>query len=315
MKSFLYLYLVLLGVIFALSSCSTPVAPISTDPEQNFESLWKEFAQTSPRELYTIMSALLENLKDGHVSLATEFGTYSYTGWYSRYPANFLGSSVISRYLSKDYGTLAGGMLRYGKISENIGYIYIGPNLIGDNTVWSQAIDQILDSLWTTRGIILDIRNNGGGNDALGNIIISRFADTKRLYSFVQFRNGSSHADFTPLTPAYIVPLGKRQFTKPIMLLTNRRCISSAEGTILMARVLPHVTTIGDTTAGGSANPIELQLPNGWKYRISRWIQYTADQTVFEGIGLPPQIVVSISAADATIGKDRVLENAIERIR
>lgn len=337
--------LLLLSLVFIVSNflfdaCSHSSEPDVSTPERNFEILWQEFdarysffvvknihwgslynvyrpqvtATTTDTQLFTIISALLEHLKDGHVSLSTPLGNYAYQGWHKNYPANFLGTATVERYYSKNYGTLANGYIRYARMSDSLGYIYIGPNLSGDVAVWGQAIDQILDSLANVRGIILDIRNNTGGNDALGKIILSRFTDKERIYSYVQFRNGPAHNNFTAMQAATIAPQGARQFLKPLAFLTNRRCFSSAEGTTLMARVLPHCTIIGDTTGGGSANPIQLTLPNGWQYRVSRWIQYTAEQTTFEGKGLAPHIPVWINSLDSAAGRDAILERAIRFI-
>ena len=319
-----------------LSFTSQP--PASSSPLTNFETLWKEFdtqysffvikhinwdslhtvyqpqvmSQTTDIQLFQILSSLLGVLKDPHVSLTTPIGGYYYTGWYSRFPANFINTTAITHYLSVDYGTTASGYMRYGKISNNLGYLYIGPNLNGDAGVWGQAIDVIIDSLKGMKGVIVDIRNNGGGNDGLGSIVAGRFADQQRVYSYTQTRNGPLHSDFTDYQDHTIQPQGSRQFLKPVALLTNRRCLSSAEGTILMFKALPNVTVIGDTTGGGSANPITLTLPNGWSYRVSRWIQYTAQKTIFEGTGLPPDIPLWITSADSAAGRDVILERAIQ---
>jgi carboxyl-terminal processing protease len=321
-----------------LSFTSQP--PASSSPLTNFETLWKEFDtqysffviknihwdslytiyrpqvtnQTTDIQLFQILSSLLGVLKDPHVSLTTPIGTYYYTGWYSRFPANFISTTAITHYLSVDYGTTAGGYMRYGKISDDLGYLSIGPNLNGDAGVWGQAIDVIIDSLKGMKGVIVDIRNNGGGNDGLGNIVAGRFADQLRVYSYTKTRNGPLHSDFTDYQDHTIQPQGSRQFLKPVALLTNRRCLSSAEGTILMFKVLPNVKVIGDTTGGGSANPITLTLPNGWSYRVSRWIQYTAHKTIFEGTGLPPDIPLWITPADSAAGRDVILERAIQAL-
>jgi hypothetical protein len=322
-----------------VSFAALPAA--SSSPETNFETLWKEFdtrysffeikhinwdslhtvyraqvtSTTTDAQLFQVLSSMLSNLKDGHVSLTTPFGVYAYTGWYSRYPTNFLSTTAVAHYFSADYGTTAGGYLRYAKIADSIGYLFIGPNLFGDQTLWSQAIDVIISTLKDCKGIIVDIRNNGGGNDAFGNIVAGRFADQLRVYSYIRYRSGPSHSDFTDYQAATIQPQGSRQYLKPVALLTNRHCFSSAEGTILMMKALPNVTVIGDTTGGGSANPITLTLPNGWSYRVSRWIQYTAQKTVFEGVGLPPNIPLWISPADSAAGRDAILERAIQFLR
>jgi hypothetical protein len=314
---------------------------VASSPEMNFETLWKEFdtrysffeikkidwgalyslyrpqvtSTTTDAQLFQVMSSMLSNLKDGHVNLTTSVGTYAYAGWYSQYPTNFLGTTAAARYFSTDYGTTAGGYLRYARIADSIGYLYIGPILTGDQILWSQSIDIIINTLKDCKGIVVDIRSNGGGSDAFGNIVAGRFADQLRVYSYVRWRSGPSHSDFTDYQASTIEPQGPRQYTKRVALLTNRRCFSSAEGTILMMKALPNVTQIGDTTGGGSANPITLTLPNGWTYRVSRWIQYTAQKTVFEGIGLPPNIPVWISSADSAAGRDAILERAIQHLR
>lgn len=304
----------------------------------NFEALWKEFDQrysffeikrinwdslhtvykakikstTTEGELFQILSSLIAELKDGHADLTTPFGYYSYKDWWQKHPGNFLGEQATFKYLVKSYPTQANGNMKFGKLTNDIGYIYVGPNLNGDVTTWSNAIDLILDSLKNTKGIVVDIRNNGGGNDNLGMTIAGRFTDQTRIYSYVRYRNGSKHSDFTDYSERTITSQGKLKYLKHIAFLTNRRCFSSAEGTTLMFRSIPTVTVIGDTTGGGSANPITLQLPNGWSYRVARWIQYTADKKVFEGKGLAPNIPVWISKADSLGGKDAILERAIK---
>lgn len=319
----------------------TQVPAAINSPDINFETLWKEFDArysffeikhinwdslytvyrpqvsnlTGDSRLFQVMSSMLDHLKDGHVSLVTPVGSYFYVEWYSRYPTNFLGTTVVGRYLNTDFGTTAGGYMRFGRIGSDLGYLYIGPNLSGDQATWTRAIDAIIDSLKDTRGIVVDLRSNGGGNDGLGMIVASRFADEMGIYSYVRYRNGPKHSDFTDYQARTIEPQGARQYTRRVALLTNRRCFSSAEGTILMFRALEHVTVIGDTSGGGSANPISLQLPNGWTYRVSRWIQYTAQKKVFEGTGLPPDIPLWIGAADSVEGRDTILERAIQHLR
>lgn len=304
----------------------------------NFETLWREFdarysffvvkgidwdslhvvyrAQVTSRtdvvDLFQLLSSLLANLRDPHVSLSTPYGSYSYAGWYLPYPANYLGPAGLLRYLSEDDGTIAGGAMHYGKIGTDMGYLYVGPQLVGNATAWAQGIDLVVEKLQNCKGVIVDLRNNVGGNDALGSIVAGRFTDRSRTYSYIRWRSGPLHGDFTDYQALTIAPQGARQFLKPVIVLTNRRCVSSAEGTLLMFKALPHVTVIGDTTAGGSANPIALTLPNGWNYRVSRWIQYTAEHEVFEGRGIAPDIPVRITSADSTAGKDTILERGIQ---
>lgn len=326
------------SVLGASSATFGPSPPPVKSPEANFDTLWSNFdlrysffivrnidwnaqrtifrpqvsSQMNDLQLFGVLSSMLAVLKDGHVRLVSSVGSYAYSGWYTNYPANYLGPSAITPYLSRDYGTTAGGMMRFGRIADTLGYLYVGPTFSGVGTVWSSSIDATLDSLKDVRGMVVDARNNGGGNESLAGIVASRFADLQRVYAYVRYRNGPAHTDFTDFSAKTIAPAGLRQFAGPTTLLTNRHCFSSAEAFVLMMRIQPNVTVVGDTTGGGSANPIVLELPNGWQYWVSRWVEYMPDQTIFEGIGLPPDVVVGITPADSAAGRDKILEQAIQ---
>ncbi len=334
-KKILYSTLFLFSLL-SIFGCADIFLPSDKEnsPVQNFELLWDDFDktysffeykkinwdslhavyrpqindQTTETQLFEICSSMLDHLKDGHVNIYSTLKTYSYTGWYDKYPTNYL-SNNITKYV-KNYKI--SGALQYGNINDSIGYIYI-PSF-SNNKNYS-AIDNIIQQLNTCKGIIIDIRNNGGGSDINCITIASRFMKEKKLFRYTQWRNGPKHSDFSEKFPDYIEPDGSFQFTKPIALLTNRKCFSSAEGFLLMMKTMPYVTVIGDTSGGGSANPIFRELPNGWVYRIPRWIEYSSAMTTFEGTGISPDIPVWINAEDSLAGKDTILETAIQFLK
>lgn len=307
----------------------------------NFDTLWKEYdanysffivkninwdslrsvyrpqltSRTNDLQLFQIISSMLANLKDGHVNLITPFAGYGYSGWWTPYPSNFLGVTAAMRYLAIDFGYSTGNLIRSGETADSIGYLYVGSFSGGSPNQWSSAIDAIMDSLKFARAVVVDLRNNGGGSDTYSTIVASRFADAQHTFSYVQWRNGPSHSDFTDYQPLTIGPSGPRRFTDRVAVLTNRRCFSSAEEAILMFKSFPYVTTVGDTSGGGAGNPVILQLPNHWTYWVPRWIEYTADLKIYEGIGLRPDIPVWISKADSLAGRDAILERALQFLR
>lgn len=87
--------------------------------------------------------------------------------------------------------------------------------------------------------------------------------------------------------------------------------MSCAEDFVLAMRVLPTVTVVGDTTGGGSGGPIVRELPNGWTYQLSEWIEYIPSRQMFEGVGLAPGVVAKATLADAEHGVDAAMERAI----
>lgn len=265
---------------------------------------------TTPKELSQLLGEMIQLLKDGHSDLYTGFATYYYTGWYSNYPVNQLPS--INNY----FGYLASTQdhnIFYGKIySTNIGYIYIS-TFEGDSSAYS-IIDQILTQFSTTDGIIIDVRSNGGGNTANGTVISKRFADSVRFICKDRYRNGPGHDDFTPWYNEYTRPGGNVHYGKPVAVLTNRLCYSATSHFLLEMSVLPQVVVIGDTTGGGSAQPITRELPNGWIVRVSNSQRLTPEGRDYQFTGLYPDIPVWITHSDAVKRRDTILETAIREL-
>lgn len=65
-------------------------------------------------------------------------------------------------------------IIDYKKMPSNIGYIKIN-NSLGNNAL-IKAFDETLDSLWNTKGLILDLRETpSGGNTTVARAIMGRF--------------------------------------------------------------------------------------------------------------------------------------------
>lgn len=266
--------------------------------------------QSSDNQLFQVLSGMLAVLKDGHATLATNKGQEYHYDFGQGKPVNFPGHSTIaSRYLNKQ---TSNGTITYAFIGRDIGYISV-PSFGGQKDEYEE-IDRALLDFGSTKGIIIDIRGNGGGSDSNASTIASRFADQKRLFSYVRYRSGPGHADFTDFIPRYIERDGTR-YDGPVVILTNRGSYSAAEDFVLQMKVFPNVTVVGDTTGGGSGNPIHRELPNGWGYRVPRWISYRPDKTSFEGTGLVPDVPVWITKEDQDKQMDTIVEAALKLLR
>ena len=333
-------HVLLAPLVLALSGCGDLLVSHNDPPNDalsNFDQVWTDFdllyaffseknidwgsaralyraritPATGQRELFIMLTEMLGQLRDGHVSInAQSLGTWGYNGWHQGRPANFAESVALSYVTSvKSAGA---GNLQYGFLGQDIGYLRI--RSFGGSG-WAPDIDNILAALSATAGIIIDIRDNGGGSDLNSDVIASRFTDRRREYAQVRYRNGPRHDDFTAWFKRWLEPDGKAQFTKPVIVLTNRRTFSTSESFLLQMRALPHVRVVGDTTGGGSGNPITRELPNGWTYRVPRWQETPPDGQPYEGIGLAPHVTVWITAQDSARKKDTILETATSLIR
>ena len=172
-------------------------------------------------------------------------------------------------------------------------------------------MDAALEQFRSAPAMIIDVRMNGGGSDALAYAVAGRFFDATRVVDYIQYRNGPGHSDFGPAQSRTVGPRGSWQFTRPVLLLIGRGCFSSNESFIAAMRELPNVTVVGDTTGGGSGNPITYPLGGGWSYTVPRWIEYTPQMQIIEWQGIAPKTVIPVSAVDWSAARDPVLDYAI----
>ncbi len=309
-------------------------------PQNNFNVLWNDFDQNYPvfelndinwdsvyyvyypkitlnttdADLFNILKSCILTLKDAHSDIiSNQFGSCDYYDLFvQQKPTNFISWNLIS---SKYVQVLKSNNqhLAYGKVlNEDIGYFFIGS--FDDSASNYYLIDSLLTVFQNSKGIIIDVRQNGGGNETYAQIVASRLTNTSVIYRYYRERNGPKHSDLTGYFPVVLVPGGPIKYTKTVVLLTSRRTFSAAEDFTLMLKSLPNVIHIGDTTFGGVAtNPITKTLPNGWTYRMARAIECDNNEVPIKN-GIVPQIPVQISKADSIQGVDRILEEAINKI-
>lgn len=266
-------------------------------------------AATNDAAFANVLGRLLEELHDMHVSI-TPGGTATplrYVGPHERTPAVFDVRTVDARLISP--ANTAGGHLRFGMASTEVGYVRIASFADGD---WNAEMDEALKSMPNAKALIIDVRDNKGGSRNLALSVAGRFASREQVFGYIRLRNGPKHDDFTDFIEQRVRPSGTR-FPGPVTVLTNRRTMSAGEDLVLALRALPGVTVVGDTTAGATGAPIPRELANGWSYQISEFIQYTRDKKPFEDVGLAPDIVVKGETGDVLARRDRAFDLAFDR--
>ena len=332
--------LMLLSVLLSCGKTLVGSDPANT-PQNNFQILWDDFDryyvffqyknvdwqalydiyapqvtdQVDDRALFDILFAMLAHLNDGHIDLIAPFKSVNarYTDERPQPKSTLNLDLVKSKYLNSEFQTAGNGFFTAGQISDTIGYLHIASFRSGGGNLWVEAIDPIVNKFFDHRGFIVDVRGNSGGNSNNADAIAGRFADQKRVSALLQSRNGPRHSDFGPIEKKYVEPAGNKQFTKPIVVLTDRVTASSAEYFVLAMKQFSYVTVLGDFTSGASANNIFRELPNGWIYRLSVQEWLSVDNVSHEGVGIPPDIRVSPS--DADMEKDAVIEMAIQLLK
>ena len=324
------------------------------DPERNFKVLWRTFSRrypffqlrnvnwkkqrdtyrsrvtskTNDDELFEILCQTLSPLNDGHVELKARATAHRKKRYFNpeqqpRFRQEFTPIEIKKLYKTTEktlvencFGRPAATeawMLRYCR-SRKFGYIKILELEGVRKRKLTTALDTISRDFRDLKGIILDIRDNPGGDDGIAIAIINRFCDRKRVAFHRKTKIGAGEDDFTPLKTWYLEPQGEVQFTGPIVLLTCDSVFSGGEVFALAIKELPHVTIIGDHTNGIFSYQLHKKLPNGWKYRLPYQVYLSADMVCYEGKGVPVDIELFNKKADIEKGIDPLITRALDVI-
>ncbi|MDD6472974.1 MAG: S41 family peptidase [Bacteroidales bacterium] len=253
--------------------------------------------------LFEVLSNMLAELKDGHVNLSASHDLSRYWNWYLDYPRNY-DESIVEKYLGRSY-RISGGA-KYTILEDNIGYLTYTSFSTG---IGEGNLDQIMSYLAVCNGLIIDVRNNGGGLLTTADRIASRFTNERVLKGYIMHKTGPGHSDFSEPEPIYIEPSERIRWQKRVCVLTNRHCFSATNDFVNTMRYFPQVKIVGDKTGGGSGLPLSSELPNGWAVRISGSPMLDADKQQIE-FGVEPDIYVQMDDADKANGIDTIIETA-----
>lgn len=322
---------------FMFSSCEDILFEeelASNSPMDNFEYLWQEcnekysyfdlkdvdwdmikkdyagrvYKGMSEDSLFTVLADMLRELKDDHANLFSAFNT-SFYGIEYLGQDNFDWRIIVDNYITPNY--YLSGPFSHNFIEDGqIGYLRLSTFSL---EITEENLDFILNRYKDTQGLILDIRENGGG--AIANVfrILERFVEEETLVSYSRIKNGPGHTDFTEAKPVFVQPYEGIRYTKPIAILTDRGTYSSGSLLSLASKAIANIILIGDTTGGGLGMPNGGQLPNGWTYRFSVSQSLTLDKKADLEKGVPADIAVFIDWDN--LERDEILERAIEELR
>ena len=259
----------------------------------------------SSTQLFEVLCDMLAELRDGHVNLISSMDYGRYWAWHEAYPQNY-SDTLERRYLGTDY-RIAGGM-SYRILDDNIGYIRYASFA---SPVGEGNMDDCFSYLALCRGLIIDVRNNGGGELTTAERLAARFVQEKTLVSYMQHKTGTGHSDFSQLEARYLEPSSNLRWHKGVCVLTNRSVFSAANDFAVMMHALPNVKLVGDHTGGGSGMPMSSSLPNGWSVRYSACPIYDKNKQQTE-FGIDPDVSVSLADDATAAGIDLIIEKARE---
>jgi C-terminal processing protease CtpA/Prc len=245
-----------------------------------------------------------------------------------------------------------------------VGYLRIAS--MDDDPSFLRQVQSALLDLRDTRGLVLDVRGNGGGSrDALEAIFpcFMRETDPPRIVNVAAHRlppderpeRPDGHLEdrhLYPLTwsggpaevrpalaafastfaPAWTPPAGeltswhfmalRREpgtplptYEKPVVVLTDSRCFSATDIFLGAMKGWRNVTLMGTPSGGGSgrARPLEL-AHSGLELALSSMASFRADGSLYDGVGIQPDVLVEPTLDDLRGRTDSLLEAALARL-
>jgi len=261
----------------------------------------------SERELFNSLTNMILNLKDGHVALVSPFDTAVYVRFYTAYSKNFNYNNIVKNYLKNDPKQIGPVIF---KVTDKVGYIYYGSFA---ESMTDEQLKLIFDELKDANGLIIDVRNNTGGNTSNAARLVRFLTNEKTLVKYELIKKGIGHTEFFDPQAFYLNPV-VIPYTKPVVILTNRACFSACNDFVLYLSEYPNVKLVGDQTGGGGSIPHNYILSNGWKIQYSATITLSPSKQPVEN-GIIPDIPIGINSFDETSGRDPILEKAFNLLR
>lgn len=329
MRNRMISWLLFLTYLSGLTACIRE-EEYTNDPIGNFDQLWKIIderycfldykgidwkkigerkrkfiePEMDDRDLFQVLSDMLYELQDGHVNLTSTDNQTHFDFWLDS-PRNFSEATIESNYyLGQNYQQTAG--FKYKILNDEVGYIYYEKFSEG---IDNNDLDRVFSYFSNCKGLIIDVRQNSGGNATNSAKIASRFTEKKILTGYICHKTGPGHNDFSEPYAIYLEPAKGIRWQKKVAVLTNRHSYSATNDFVNHMRCLPNVTIVGDKTGGGSGMPFSSELPNGWTIRFSASPHFDKNMNHIEW-GIDPDVKVDINYKDEVNGFDTIIEEA-----
>jgi C-terminal processing protease CtpA/Prc len=250
---------------------------------------------SSSKDFTAALTARLRELSgDGHLGID-----------YSEKPLAADKTEAASSYTAAEMERWYGAHLNHGfeqvrRLEGNIGYldlrVFAPPAMAGDVAAAAMTLLAQSDAL------IIDIRNNGGGDGALGNLIAAYLFNGESMAM-----SGTYHRPTNKLTsggtPSW-VPGRKLGSKKPVFVLTSKRTFSAAEAFAYDLQAHKRVTIVGEPTGGG-AHPFVYRRvhPHFVLFLAESRSVNPITGSNWQGVGVKP---------DVAVPADQALEKAVQ---
>jgi carboxyl-terminal processing protease len=302
--------------------------------------------KTAEAELLVVLDKILANINDGHASVESQDGDRlvyhnaqdsafnhriqkefneqnKFTSFndYNTYTLKQSQENTASYFVDTFKAKKLNWNVLLAKLPDNLSYFSIddmmgfseegsiSSELIGVDKVMSQALPFLNES----KGVIIDLRWNGGGADLIAERFLSYFINEK-------LHAGSKSAKlsqgFSQPKNILIEPSNNENYLGPIVVLTSKVTASAAESFTLYSHARGNVTFIGENSNGSYSDMLMKALPNGWVLSLSNERYYDLAGNHYEFTGFPvAKNFEYFNAKNLEEGIDPALEEAMSILK
>ncbi|MFD8954925.1 S41 family peptidase [Streptomyces xanthophaeus] len=298
---------------------------------------------TTPDELFAVFGKMVEPLHDAHVAVwdvDADSDGYPDRRFAQPRPGTVLPDGkldaevkkfIVERDLkdARNVQDFAAGRITYADLPGGQGYLRISGfgGYAGEDAPYAaelaeldKALDAVLgqDRTRHLKGLVIDLRINGGGSDAMGLHIAGRLTDSPYLAYSKRARNDPADpARHTRPQPLYVTPAPGPRYTGPVAVLTGGSTVSAGETFTQALMDRPGRTVrIGQPTQGVFSDVLERKLPNGMAVWLPNEELLTRSGRTFDGAGIPPHLTEPVfTPEEFARNEDSAFDRAVKVLR
>jgi C-terminal processing protease CtpA/Prc len=241
-------------------------------------------------------------------------------------------------------------LLDFKWVNKSVAYIAL--NSFANETIDSLFIG-LLPELYKAKGLIIDLRYNGGGSTEIGKMILKYLTNDTVFYGarnltrqhiatykawgtfFTENDTLSDKPEWgmtkEDVTKFYLMSTGNyyykfpyeaesikleaKRIVIPTVILIGHNTASAAEDFLILADNQKHMIKVGQNSYGSTGQPLIFDLPGGGSARVCTKQDTYPDGREFVGYGIKPDIEVIPTLNDYLNKKDPALDKSIEYLK